>query len=102
MTGDRTYEFSNAKDNGIQAEITIISDYDGPFNFVTGLYSYDNRSHNRYQVQTAAWNMTGNFSNHLYSSLVYGGQFDAYGGIPFYQTLILGGLSGSAVVLQVL
>ena len=97
VDSDRTYEFSNAEDNGIQAEITIISDYDGPFNFVTGLYSYDNRSHNRYQVQTAAWNMTGNFSNHLYSSLVYGGQFDAYGGIPFYQTLILGGLSGSAV-----
>nr|MDA7554559.1 TonB-dependent receptor [Gammaproteobacteria bacterium] len=96
VDSDRTYEFSNAEDNGIQAEITIISDYDGPFNFVTGLYSYDNRSHNRYQVQTAAWNMTGNFSNHLYSSLVYGGQFDAYGGIPFYQTLILGGLSGSA------
>ena len=95
VDSDRTYEFSNAEDNGIQAEITIISDYDGPFNFVTGLYSYDNRSHNRYQVQTAAWNMTGNFSNHLYSSLVYGGQFDAYGGIPFYQTLILGGLSGS-------
>ena len=95
VDSDRTYEFSNAEDNGIQAEITIISDYDGPFNFVTGLYSYDNRSHNRYQVQTAAWNMTGNFSNHLYSSLVYGGQFDAYGGIPFYQTLILGGLGGS-------
>ena len=97
VDSDRTYEFSNAEDNGIQAEITIISDYDGPFNFVTGLYSYDNRSHNRYQVQTAAWNMTGNFSNHLYSSLVYGGQFDAYGGIPFYQTLILGGLGGSDV-----
>ena len=97
VDSDRTYEFSNAEDNGIQAEITVISDFDGPFNFVTGLYSYDNRAHNRYQVQTAAWNMTGNFSNHLYSSLVYDGQFDAYGGIPFFQTLILGGLGGSDV-----
>ena len=97
VDSERTYEFSNAEDNGIQAEVTIISDYDGPLNFVAGFYSYDNRAHNRYQVQTAAWNMTGNFSNHLYSSLVYGGQFDAYGGIPFYQTLILGGLGGSDV-----
>ena len=95
VDSDRTYEFSNAENNTIQAELTLISDYDGPFNFVAGLYSYDDRSHNRYQVQTAAWNMTGAFSNHLYSSLVYGGQFDAYGGIPFYQTLILGGLGGS-------
>ena len=97
VDSERTYEFSNAENNTIQAELTIISDYDGPFNFVAGLYSYDDRSHNRYQVQTAAWNMTGAFSNHLYSSLVYGGQFDAYGGIPFYQTLILGGLGGSDV-----
>ena len=97
VDSERTYEFSNAENNTIQAELTLISDYDGPFNFVAGLYSYDDRSHNRYQVQTAAWNMTGAFSNHLYSSLVYGGQFDAYGGIPFYQTLILGGLGGSDV-----
>ena len=90
VDSDRTYEFSNAENNTIQAELTLISDYDGPFNFVAGLYSYDDRSHNRYQVQTAAWNMTGNFSNHSYSSSVYGGQFDAYGGIPFYQTLIFG------------
>lgn len=97
VDSERTYEFSNAENNTIQGEITLISDYDGPFNFVAGLYSYDDRSHNRYQVQTAAWNMTGAFSNHLYSSLVYGGQFDAYGGLPFYQTLILGGLAGSDV-----
>ena len=96
VDSDRTYEFSNAENNTIQAELTLISDYDGPFNFVAGLYSYDDRSHNVYQVQTAAWNMTGNFSNHSYSSSVYGGQFDAYGGIPFYQTLIFG-LGGNDV-----
>jgi len=96
VDSDRTYEFSNAENNTIQAELTLISDYDGPFNFVAGLYSYDDRSHNRYQVQTAAWNMTGNFSNHSYSSSVYGGQFYAYGGIPFYQTLIFG-LGGNDV-----
>ena len=46
VDSDRTYEFSNAENNTIQAELTLISDYDGPFNFVAGLYSYDDRSHN--------------------------------------------------------
>ena len=58
---------------------------------------YDNRSHNRYQVQTAAWGLTSDFSAHPYSKSLYGGAFDAYGGIPFYQTWVLGGLAGSAV-----
>ena len=96
VTGDRTYEFSNAEANTNQAEISFISDYEGPINFVAGIYSYDSRSHNRYQVQTAAWNLTSDFSRHPYSKILYGGAFDAYGGIPFYQTWVLGGLAGSA------
>tara|TARA_B100000767_G_scaffold122781_1_gene116946 strand:- start:11284 stop:14193 length:2910 start_codon:yes stop_codon:yes gene_type:complete len=97
VSSERTYEFSNATSNGIQSEINIISDYDGAFNFVAGAYMYDNRSHNRYQVQTAAWNLTSDFSAHPYSKSLYGGAFDGYGGIPFYQTWVLGGLAGSAV-----
>ena len=96
VTGDRTYEFSNAEGNSNQAEISLISDYDGAINFVAGIYSWDSRSHNRYQVQTAAWNLTSDFSRHPYSKILYGGAFDAYGGIPFYQTWVLGGLAGSA------
>ena len=96
VTGDRTYEFSNAESNSNQAEISLISDYDGDINFVAGIYSFDSRSHNRYQVQTAAWNLTSDFSRHPYSKILYGGAFDAYGGIPFYQTWVLGGLAGSA------
>jgi iron complex outermembrane receptor protein len=96
VTGDRTYEFSNATRNSNQGEITIVSDYDGPINFTAGLYTYDSRSHNRYQVQTAAWNLTSDFSAHPYNNALYGGAFGAYGGIPFYQTWVLGGLAGSA------
>jgi outer membrane receptor protein involved in Fe transport len=95
VDSERTYEFSNSEFNTNQAEISIVSDYDGAVNFVLGAYQYDSRSHNRYQVQTAAWNLTGNFGKHPYSSMVYGGQFAAYGGIPFYKTMILGGLAGS-------
>jgi outer membrane receptor protein involved in Fe transport len=88
VDSERTYEFSNSEFNTNQAEITIVSDYDGALNFVVGAYQYDSRSHNRYQVQTAAWNLTGNFGKHPYSSLAYGGAFAGYGGIPFYQTMI--------------
>jgi hypothetical protein len=97
ITGDRTYEFSHSDFFSTQAEINIISSFDGPMNYTAGIYMYDGRNHNRYQVQTAAWNMTGNFSQHPYGAALYGGAFNAYGGIPFYQTWVLGGLSGSAV-----
>jgi len=90
INSDRTYEFSTVKTTTGQAEITIISDYDGPFNFVAGLYQFDQRNHNIYQVQTAAWNLTGAFANHPYASAVYGGAFNGYGGIPFYATMVLG------------
>ena len=88
IDSERTYEFSNSEFNTNQAEISIVSNYDGAVNFVIGAYQYDSRSHNRYQVQTAAWNLTGNFGKHPYSALAYGGAFAAYGGIPFYQTMI--------------
>ena len=39
VASDRTYEFSNAESNSNQAEISIISDYEGPINFVAGVYS---------------------------------------------------------------
>ena len=94
VTGDRTYEFSHSDFHSTQAEINIISSFDGPMNYTAGIYMYDGRNHNRYQVQTAAWNMTGNFGQHAYSNL-YPPAFKAYGGIPFFQTLILGGLAGS-------
>ena len=77
-------------------EINLVSNFDGPLNFTVGLYSYDSRSHNRFQVQTASWGMAGDFSLHPYSKLIGNGMFDAYGGLDFYQTLILGGLSGSS------
>ena len=88
VDSDRTYEFADVDAFESQAEITILSDYDGPFNFTAGVYQFDQRNHNNYMVQTAAFNMLGDFSQHPYSQLL-GGVFDAYGGFPFYSTLIL-------------
>ena len=93
VDSERTYDFSDVNTTGQQAEINIISSFDGPMNYTAGIYMYDGRNHNRYQVQTAAWNMTGNFGQHAYSNL-YPPAFKAYGGIPFFQTLILVGLAG--------
>ena len=39
VDSDRTYEFSTVDTFDRQAEVTLISDYDGPFNFVVGYYS---------------------------------------------------------------
>jgi len=90
VDSERTYEFADVKTNDIQAEISLISDFDGPMNFVVGAYSFKQKNHNRYIIQTAALNMMRSFESHPYSQTVFGGQFDDYGGLPFYQTLIFG------------
>ena len=93
VDSSRTYEFADVDTFDQQAEITLISNFDGPMNFVVGAYQFDQRNHNNYLIQTAALNMMKSFRSHPYSQLVFGGQFDGYGGLPFYQTLVFG-LSG--------
>ena len=90
VDSERTYEFADVDTDDIQAEISIISDLDGPMNFVVGAYQFKQKNHNRYIIQTAALNMMRSFANHPYSQALFGGAFDAYGGLPFYQTLIFG------------
>tara|TARA_B100000963_G_C22637113_1_gene678209 strand:- start:3058 stop:6168 length:3111 start_codon:yes stop_codon:yes gene_type:complete len=113
VDSDRTYEFSDVETWDAQGEITLISNYDGPFNFVVGAYRFDQRNHNRYLVQTAGLQGMRSFGSHPYSSInapaiapivdpttgatVFAGfpganltPFAAYGGLPFYQTLIFG------------
>ena len=90
VDSDRTYEFADVVTYDGQAEISLISDYDGPVNFVIGAYQFKQKNHNRYIIQTAALNMLRSFEQHPYSQTVFGGAFDGYGGLPFYQTLIFG------------
>ena len=40
---DRTYEFATVVTDTQQAEISIISDYDGPVNFTAGVYTFDRK-----------------------------------------------------------
>ncbi len=91
VDSDRAYDFSDVFMNGSNAEINIISDYDGPFNFTAGLYFYDNRNDNEYRVQTTGTQFIGSFAEHPYYPVVtnlLGIDFGGKGGVPFYQGLL--------------
>ncbi len=91
VTTDRTYDFSDVKYESQQAEINIISDFDGPFNYTVGYYMYDSRNDNEYRVQTPGTQYIGDFSSHPYYPTVtglLGIDFGAKGGVPFYQGLL--------------
>ena len=91
VTTDRTYDFSDVKYESQQAEINIISDFDGPFNYTVGYYMYDSRNDNEYRVQTPGTQYIGDFSSHPYYPTItglLGIDFGAKGGVPFYQGLL--------------
>ena len=87
---DRTYDFSDVYSNDQQFEINIISDFDGPFNYTLGAYTYDARNDNNYSVQTAGGAFLADFGMHPYNSLfqMLGlPDMSEYGGIAFNQAL---------------
>ena len=91
VTTDRTYDFSDVLYESQQAEINIISDFDGPLNYTVGYYMYDSRNDNEYRVQTPGTQYIGDFSSHPYYPTVtglLGIDFGAKGGVPFYQGLL--------------
>jgi iron complex outermembrane receptor protein len=91
VTTDRTYDFSDVLFESQQAEINIISDFDGPLNYTVGYYMYDSRNDNEYRVQTPGTQYIGDFSSHPYYPTItglLGIDFGAKGGVPFYQGLL--------------
>ena len=96
-TADRTYEFAFAHEETMQGEITIISDLDGPLNFVAGFYHYDDRSRNIYQVQTAAWNLIRDAGAHPYNIPLFGGALTGSGSTDFHIPWALSGFSAVAL-----
>jgi outer membrane receptor protein involved in Fe transport len=87
---DRTYDFSDVYSNDQQFEINIISDFEGPFNYTFGLYTYDGRNDNNYSVQTAGGSFLSNFGKHPYNAIFQTlglPDMSAYGGIEFNQAL---------------
>ena len=107
VNSERIYDFSDVNMNGTQMEVTLVSDYDGPFNYTVGLYQIENRNDNVYLAQTAGGQFMTSFGVHPYSAVVQGltaglvpGGIDwsSKAGIPFYQSMLtwLGG-AGNAL-----
>tara|TARA_B100000780_G_scaffold177005_1_gene124093 strand:+ start:1152 stop:3872 length:2721 start_codon:yes stop_codon:yes gene_type:complete len=94
VNSERGYDFSEVSTWSDQAEINIISDYEGPVNFTVGYYNFDQRSDNEYRVQTAGTQMMTSFANHPYNAVFKGMgiDFSGKGGIAAYQA-ILGALA---------
>ena len=90
VDSDRTYEFSVVQTYGTQFEISLISDFDGPFNYTVGAYTFNSKNHNVYQVQTASWNMISKAVQHPYNDALFGGLLTGYGGTDFFTALVLG------------
>jgi len=70
VASERIYDFSDVNMHGTQVEISVISDFDGAFNFTAGLYNIKNRNDNVYAVQTAGSQIMTSFGVHPYSAVV--------------------------------
>ena len=90
IDSDRTYEFSIVDTDSRQFEVSLISDLDGPFNYTVGAYTLDAKNHNRYLIQTAAWNMISKAAQHPYNVPVFGGALTGYGSTDFFIPFVLG------------
>jgi len=80
-------ECSTTEEERTQFEVNWISDNDGPLNYTLGAYYHERTYSNDYQVMTEGYVMNGDFRQHPYSDLVFGGALDGYGGSPFWGTL---------------
>ena len=98
VDSDRTYEFSMDETETWQAEVTLISDLDGPLNYQIGYYHFDQTSRNIYQVQTASWNLIAqDGSAHPYNVPLFGGALTGSGSVDFYIPWALSGFSAAAL-----
>ena len=98
VDSDRTYEFSMDETETWQAEVTLISDLDGPLNYQIGYYHFDQTSRNIYQVQTASWNLIAqDGSAHPYNVPLFGGFLTGSGSVDFYIPWALSGFSATAL-----
>jgi iron complex outermembrane recepter protein len=98
VDSDRTYEFSMDETETWQAEVTLISDLDGPLNYQIGYYHFDQTSRNIYQVQTASWNLIAqDGSAHPYNVPLFGGFLTGSGSVDFYIPWALSGFSEAAL-----
>ena len=69
-------ECSTTEEERQQFEVNWISDNDGPLNYTLGAYMHSRKYMNDYKVQTEGYVMNGDFRQHPYSDLLFGGALD--------------------------
>ena len=95
FTGDSSYECSEAPSTVDQVDINLVSDFDGPLNFVLGAFWWESNGHNKFYTHTASYNVLRSFDLHPLSNFFGpGNSFGAllkdqgYGGTGFYNTFL--------------
>jgi len=91
FTGDGSYECSRAPSDVDQVDVNLVSDFDGPLNFVLGAFWWEANGHNKFYTHTASYNVIRSFDLHPLSQYFGpGNSFGAvlagqgYGGAGFY------------------
>ena len=100
FTGDGSYECSTAPSVVDQIDVNLVSDLDGPFNFVLGAFAWEADGHNKFYTHTAAYNVMRSFDLHPMSQYFgadspfgeVAGQ--GYGGLSFYNEFLAWALAG--------
>ena len=105
FTGDGSYECSTAPSVVDQIDINLVSDLDGPFNFVLGAFAWEADGKNKFYTHTAAYNVMRSFDLHPMSAFFDGTNpalpvlaDQGYGGTGFYQSLMAEYFAGFAGV----
>ena len=86
-----SYECSDVVETTDQVEINLVSDFDGPLNFVAGLFAWESNNHNTFYTHTASYNVLRSFDLHPMSNYFAVGngslpelQGQGYGGLGFF------------------
>lgn len=105
FTGDGSYECSTAPSVVDQIDINLVSDLDGPFNFVLGAFAWESDGKNKFYTHTAAYNVLRSFDLHPVSEFFDGTNpalpvlaDQGYGGTGFYQSFMAEYFAGFAGV----
>jgi outer membrane receptor protein involved in Fe transport len=95
-----SYECSDVVETTDQVEINLVSDFDGPVNFVAGLFAWESNNHNTFYTHTASYNVLRSFDLHPMSNYFAVGngslpelQGQGYGGLGFFNEFV--GWAGS-------
>ena len=95
-----SFECSDVVETTDQVEINLVSDFDGPLNFVAGLFAWESNNHNTFYTHTQAYNVLRSFDLHPMSNYFAVGngslpelQGQGYGGLGFFNEFV--GWAGS-------